>query len=65
MHGGTDLAREERLAKCELVIDGFFHLSKSQSLGKHLKRQGDVRDVALELRRALDFFLNKTRAELE
>ena len=57
VHGGLDLAREDRLAKVEEVIDAFFELNKSQSLAKALKRQGEIKETALELRRALDFFL--------
>lgn len=62
VHGGVDFAREDRLLKCESVIEGYFELSKSRSLAKALQREGEIREVALELRRALDFFLNKTKA---
>ena len=65
MHGGVDFAREDRLLKCDQVIDAFFEMNKSPSLSKALSRKGEIKDVALELKRALDFFLSKTKAELE
>lgn len=56
--GGVDLAREERLAKCEQVIDGFFEISKSKSYLKSMTRAGEVKDIAMDFNRVLQNFLN-------
>ena len=56
--GGVDLAREERLQKCEQVIDGFFEISKSKSFLKSMARPGEVKDIAMEFNRVLQNFLN-------
>ena len=52
-HGGVDLAREDRLAKCDGVIDAFFQLSKSKSFLKTIKRGGEVSEIASTLHRHL------------
>ena len=36
--GGVDLAREDRLAKVEAVIEAYWELSKSKSFLKSLQR---------------------------
>jgi len=53
VHGGVDLAREDRIQKSELVIDAYFELSKSKSFLKSLNRQGEVSEIANELNRTL------------
>ena len=63
--GGVDLAREDRIQKCEAVIDEFFKLSKSRSYMKALSREGEIKEIATTLKRHLEDFLNKTKAELD
>jgi len=63
--GGVDLAREDRLQKCESVIEAFFQLSKSRSFMKALGRDGEIKQVANQLNMHLQDFLNKTKAELD
>jgi hypothetical protein len=43
---GVDLAREERIKKCDACIDKFFEFSKSKGLQKALNRDGRVRECA-------------------
>ena len=62
--GGVDLAREDRLQKCEGVIDAFFQLSKSRGFLKSAERGGEISEIAITLKRQLFDFLNKTKAEL-
>ena len=62
--GGVDLAREERIAKCDGVIECFFTLSKSRSFLKSTERGGEISEIAISLKRQLFDFLNKTKAEL-
>jgi len=62
--GGVDLAREDRLQKCEGVIEAFFQLSKSRSFLKSTERGGEISEIAITLKRQLFDFLNKTKAEL-
>lgn len=47
--GGVDLAREDRIQKCEAVIEEFFKLSKSRSYMKALGREGEIKTVASTL----------------
>jgi len=63
--GGVDLAREDRIAKCDAVIEAFYQLSKAHSFLKTMKREGEVQEVAGTLSRHLQHFLNKTKAELD
>ena len=63
--GGVDLAREDRLAKVEAVIEAYWELSKSKSFLKSLQRQGEVKDLALELHKVMQNFFNATKAQLE
>lgn len=63
--GGVDLAREDRIQKCEAVIEEFFKLSKSRSYMKALGREGEIKEIASTLQRHLQDFLNKTKAELD
>lgn len=65
VHGGIDLAREERIGKCDEVIECYFQLSKSKSFLKAMKREGEVSEIANTLNRHLQHFLNKTKAELD
>ena len=64
VHGGVDLAREDRIAKCDAVIECFFQLSKSHSFLKSTKRGGEISEIAKKLNSYLTDFLNKTKAEL-
>jgi hypothetical protein len=48
-HGGVDLAREDRIAKCDLCIEAFYQLSLSKSLTKCIKREGEISDIANKL----------------
>ena len=63
--GGVDLAREDRIRKCDEVVETFYQLSKSKSFLKTLKRGGEVSEIAVTLNNHLQLFLNKTKAELE
>ena len=47
--GGVDLAREDRIQKCEAVIEEFFKLSKSRSYMKALGREGNIKEIASTL----------------
>ena len=49
--GGVDLAREERIAKCDGVIECFFTLSKSRSFLKSTERGGEISEIAISLKR--------------
>lgn len=51
--GGVDLAREDRLQKCEAVIEAYWEMSKSKSFLKSLQRQGEVKDIAIELHKLM------------
>lgn len=62
---GVDLAREERLQKCEAVIEAYWELSKSKSYQKSLKREGEVKEVATELYKQMQQFFNSTKAQME
>lgn len=64
MGRNVDLAMEDRLQKCDQVIDLFFEMRKSQGLAKGTKRDGEIKEKSVELVRALDFLLNKTKAEM-
>jgi hypothetical protein len=37
---GVDLAREDRIKKCDVCIEKFFEFSKSKGLGKAMNRDG-------------------------
>lgn len=63
--GGVDLAREDRLQKCEAVIEAYWEMSKSKSFLKSLQRQGEVKEVAVELHKLMQQFFNATKAQLE
>jgi len=63
--GGVDLAREDRIGKCDAVIEAFFQLSKQKSFLKTMKRGGEISEVATTLNRNLLHFLDKTKAELD
>lgn len=51
--GGVDLAREDRLQKCESVIEAFYQLSKAKSFLKTMQRGGEVSELATTLHRHL------------
>ena len=63
--GGVDLAREERIKKCDACIDQFLNFFKSKGFQKSLKRKGEVAEVAMTLHTQLNSFLNKTKGELQ
>lgn len=46
---GVDLAREERIKKCDMCIDQFFVFYKSKGFQKALKRKGEVSEIAMVL----------------
>lgn len=46
---GVNIAHEERLQKCESVIEAYWELSKSKSYLKSLKREGEVKEIAVDL----------------
>lgn len=58
------MAREDRLAKIDAVINVFFQLSKSKSFLKMQTREGEVGELATTLHRHLQHFFNKTKSEL-
>ena len=62
--GGVDLAREDRIQKCDGVVEAFYCLSKSRSFNKSTERGGEVSEIAKTLKRHLVDFLNKTKSEL-
>jgi hypothetical protein len=63
--GGVDLAREERVKKCEACIDQFLNFFKSKGFQKALKRPNkEVAEIATTLHAHLNNFLNKTKGEL-
>ena len=45
--GGVDLAREDRIAKADAVIEAFFQLSKSRSFSKSTERGGEITEIAI------------------
>mmetsp|Transcript_41859 Transcript_41859/g.40200 ORF Transcript_41859/g.40200 Transcript_41859/m.40200 type:complete len:181 (+) Transcript_41859:1398-1940(+) len=61
--GGVDLAREERLKKCEACVEQFYNFFKSKGFQKALKRKGEVAEIAMNLHGKLTMFLNKTKAQ--
>ena len=63
--GGVDLAREDRIQKCDAVIEAYWEMSKSKSYLKTLQRSGEVKDVAVELHRVMQNFFNATKAQME
>ena len=40
--GGVDLAREDRVKKCDMVIEDFHQLYKSRGLTKAQGRDGEI-----------------------
>jgi hypothetical protein len=61
--GGVDLAREERIKKCDACIEQFHNLLKSKGFQKALKRKGEVSDIAMTLHNHLTNFINKTKGD--
>jgi len=47
--GGVDLAREDRIAKCDLCVEAFYQLSLSKSFIKCIKRGGEISMVSNKL----------------
>lgn len=62
--GGVNLAQEDRLKHCENIIEAFFQLSKSRSYMKATAREGEIKDIAIILKKELIDFLNKTKVEM-
>jgi cob(I)alamin adenosyltransferase len=60
--GGIDLAREERIQKCDAVIEAYWELSRSKSYLKSLQRQGEIKELAIELNKVMQNFFNATKA---
>ena len=46
---GVDLAREDRIAKCDVCIDAFYQLSLSKSFIKCVKRGGEISEISNKL----------------
>jgi len=61
--GGVDLAREERLKKCDACVEQFYNFFKSKGFLKAQKRKGDVAELSMNLHGRLLMFLNKTKAQ--
>ena len=59
--GGVDLAREDRIQKCDAVVEAFYEMSKSKSFQKTMSRGGEIKDVALDLNRTMQNFFNQTK----
>lgn len=51
---GLDLAREERINKCEGCFNGFKQILESDKLMNHAKRQNTVGELASELAKDLE-----------
>lgn len=58
---GVDFSREERVKKCEACIQNFKVINDSASLEKNSKRENQTGDLAKELKRNLEMFLNDIR----
>ena len=60
----VDLAREERIRKADLCIDGFQKFSNSKGYQKALKRQGEeVHETANLVQNQIMNLLNTVKAE--
>jgi len=62
--GGVDLAREERIKKCDVCIENLHNIYKSKGFQKALKRKAEVAEVAMSLHSQLTSFLNKTKGDM-
>jgi hypothetical protein len=61
--GGVDLAREERIKKCDACVEQFHTFLKSKGFQKALKRKGEVAEIAMTLHNHLTNFINKTKGD--
>lgn len=62
--GGMNLAHEDRLKHCDNIIENYFALSKSKSYLKATVREGEIKDIAISLKKELNDFLNKTKVDM-
>ena len=59
----VDLAREERIRKCDACVEQFEKFSKSKGYQKALQREGEtVYDAAHLVKNHLENLMNATRA---
>jgi hypothetical protein len=59
-----NLAHEDRIKHCDNIIESYFSLSKSKSYLKATVREGEIKDIAISLKRELTDFLNKTKVDM-
>lgn len=60
---GVDPTREERIKKCENVIDLLFEYNNCNGFRKALTRSGEVKEIATDLHAVLQKFLLAIKAE--
>ncbi len=57
---GVDLAREDRIKKCDACIEQFQKFMQSKGFQKALKRKGEIMELATTLHNDLGFFLSNS-----
>ena len=62
--GGMNLALEDRLKHCDNIIDSYLTLSKSKSYLKATVREGEIKDIAINLKKEVNDFLNRTKVDM-
>ena len=60
---GVDLAREDRIKKCDLCVDQFHKFMASKGFQKALKRKGEIQERSSVLHSELNYFLTKCKGE--
>lgn len=57
MSRGVDISREDRVKKCEAVLDSFIELRQSPAVDKNSIRENEIGAVVKELARQIDAFM--------